>query len=62
MVYFLSSPDIVKKESGKLLKLTCFFDKDSGGKKMGVKQHNISRQKEFALISTVFIRWGCDFT
>jgi hypothetical protein len=36
--------------------------KNQGGKNMGVKRGHFTRQTDFALISTIFIPWGSDFT
>ena len=47
---------------GRLPKFTCFFVIDLKGKNWGVKQRIFTHQTDFALISTIFIRCGCNFT
>jgi hypothetical protein len=42
--------------------LACFLVKNPGGKKMGVKQRIFTHETDFALISTIFIRLGGNFT
>jgi hypothetical protein len=39
-----------------------FLGKQSGGFKSGRKTTNFMHQTDLTLISTIFIRWGCDFT
>jgi hypothetical protein len=54
-----------KFEKNKIRKvpiLACFLVKNPRGKKGGRKTTNFMCQTNFALISTLFIRWGSNFT
>jgi hypothetical protein len=42
--------------------LACFLVKNPGGKKMGVKRRMFTHETDFALISTIYIRLGRNFT
>ena len=45
-----------------LLKLTYFLFKNAGAYKMGGKWRIFTHRKDFAIFSTVLIRWSCNFT
>ena len=46
----------------RLPKFTCFLVNDVKGKKLGRKSAKFTCWTDFALISTIFIRWVCNFT
>ena len=59
---FIILKKIEKNEIRKVPILVCFLVKNLGGKKMGVKRRILTHETDFALISTIFIRLGRNFT